>query len=65
MNLVIGDVVQLMSGGPNMTVSEIVAKDDVECQWQTSGGNLMTQRFHPDMLQKPAPTARTVPVVRS
>ncbi len=48
-----GDIVQLKSGGPKMTVSNPEAyMGTVECQW-FSGSKLNEGRFPPDVL-KPA-----------
>jgi uncharacterized protein YodC (DUF2158 family) len=32
-NFEIGDVVQLRSGGPNMTVHGVISDGDIVCQW--------------------------------
>ncbi len=32
MNLRIGDIVQLKTGGPSMTIDEVIG-DEVECSW--------------------------------
>ena len=60
----IGDVVQLKSGGPLMTISdgpENEADDDVVCQWfETSSSAIGEWTFHKDMLTMPkaAPAPR-------
>ncbi len=47
-----GDVVQLKSGGPHMTVQEIDDDGDVECQWFVDK-DLKFGVFPPESLQKP------------
>ena len=51
-----GDIVQLKSGGPKMTVEEVTLKSMVEteivkCQW-FSGSKLQDGWFNPDSLLK-------------
>lgn len=51
-NFKVGDVVELKSGGPLMTVSEINAgheADEIECQW-FGGKKLEVGRFPPESL---------------
>ena len=51
----IGDVVQLRSGGQEITVVEI-ANDDVVCQWFSKDGRLRKDQFPAACLQqKPQP----------
>ena len=45
-----GDIVQLKSGGPKMTVSDPNAYGGIECQW-FAGGKLSKGRFPDDVLQ--------------
>jgi len=47
----IGDVVQLPSGGPAMTLSLIEKDTCVECAWFVNG-ELRSAKFHPDALVK-------------
>jgi uncharacterized protein YodC (DUF2158 family) len=50
----IGDIVQLRSGGPNMTVEDIEpipGKNLIDCQW-FAGGKLNHGRFPPESLTK-------------
>ena len=54
--IAMGDVVQLRSGGQEMTVIE-VAKDYICCQWFTKSGTLKTNKFSPTCLQKQEPAA--------
>jgi len=54
--ITIGGVVQLRSGGQEMTVIE-VAKDYICCQWFTKSGTLKTNKFSPTCLQKQEPAA--------
>lgn len=51
-----GDIVELISGGPKMTVkssSRAVASSppSVTCQW-FAGGTLKVGHFHPDSIRK-------------
>lgn len=47
----IGDVVQLKSSGPKMTVSGAKLSDgDIPCTWFDATGNQKFSAFHPDML---------------
>lgn len=46
----IGDVVQLKSGGPPMTVRGYEKGTDVICQW-IDGKKPYTERYHEDQLQ--------------
>ena len=55
-----GDVVQLKSGGPAMTVGEIRFDGWVSCTW-FDGGKDKSRYFEPELLQiynPPAPTGR-------
>jgi uncharacterized protein YodC (DUF2158 family) len=44
-----GDVVRLKSGGPRMTVTMVMSKKVVVCQW-FEGTKLRGGHFHPDAL---------------
>jgi uncharacterized protein YodC (DUF2158 family) len=57
MNFKLGDVVQLKSGGPKMTVQHIVADDDfgvsrndLNCQWFDDKDILKSAIFKPETL---------------
>jgi uncharacterized protein YodC (DUF2158 family) len=52
MNLKIGDVVALKSGGPDMTVENIDEQGNVTCTWFEKDGNLKTWTFKEEMLDK-------------
>jgi uncharacterized protein YodC (DUF2158 family) len=46
-----GDIVQLKSGGPKMTVSEVSElTGDVHCQW-FAGSKLSRGRFEPNAIE--------------
>ena len=45
-----GDIVQLVSGGPKMTVLGVV-KGSVKCGWFTKGGEYQQQAFAPNLLK--------------
>jgi uncharacterized protein YodC (DUF2158 family) len=47
----IGDVVQLRSGGPKMTVHSLVSDGDVVCQWFESN-EVHRENFPKEALQK-------------
>jgi len=49
----IGDRVELISGGPAMTVTRYEPKDseDVVCQWFDKNDNRKEKAFHQDTLQ--------------
>lgn len=47
----IGDVVQLRSGGPKMTVHGLVSDGDVVCQW-FEGNEVHEESFPKDALKK-------------
>lgn len=50
--LELGEVVQLRSGGPRMTVQEVIEiGGNIRCQWFVRG-ELHTGVFHPRSLQK-------------
>ena len=51
-NLQIGDVVQLKSGGPTMTVHQVNNDRSVICQWFDRDGALKTEPFQPAQLKK-------------
>lgn len=46
----VGDIVQLKSGGPRMTVEEILYGGNIRCQW-FSGSKLNTGDFDPGSIQ--------------
>lgn len=55
MSWAVGDVVQLKSGGPSMTVSDVntgALGDKVACEW-FDGSKRMRENFSPDALKKP------------
>ncbi len=52
MSLKIGDIVQLKSGGPNMTVVVITSKTNVFCSW-FAGAKHERANFNVDALQTP------------
>jgi uncharacterized protein YodC (DUF2158 family) len=47
----IGNVVQLQSGGPKMTVCDLVSDADVVCQW-FEGSEVHQESFPKDALKK-------------
>lgn len=48
-SLKIGDLVELKSGSPTMTIESLISKDKVACHW-FSGKKLEYGQFHPDSL---------------
>ncbi len=44
-----GDTVKLISGGPPMTVKQIISDDQITCQW-FAGKKLESGYFPPDSL---------------
>jgi uncharacterized protein YodC (DUF2158 family) len=50
----IGDVVQLRSGGPRMTVHSLVSDGDVVCQW-FEGSEVHEENFPKEALKKVEP----------
>jgi len=53
----VGDVVQLKSGGPHMTVSNIPSFPDhkihiVECMWFSEVGKVYIEQFGPSVIFK-------------
>ncbi|MGO9116044.1 MAG: YodC family protein [Desulfomonilaceae bacterium] len=46
-----GDVVQVVSGGPGMTVAEVEEKG-VWCEWFNEKGEHKTELFSPNVLKK-------------
>ena len=53
--LQLGDVVQLKSGGPKLTVERVGSSTDsnaVLCYWFDGGDKLQTQWFQPTSLKK-------------
>jgi len=50
-NFEIGDVVQLRSGGPKMTVHGLVSDGDIVCQW-FEGNEVHEESFPKDALKK-------------
>ncbi|MBD8008758.1 YodC family protein [Acinetobacter pecorum] len=51
MSFNVGEVVQLKSGGPLMTVSETNDAGVVECTWFNSENNIQKQAFNQEMLK--------------
>jgi uncharacterized protein YodC (DUF2158 family) len=51
--LAVGDIVQLKSGGPNMTVA-VLTGTSVRCKW-FAGAKLEDGHFDMEMLQAPEP----------
>jgi uncharacterized protein YodC (DUF2158 family) len=50
----VGDVVRLRSGGPKMTIQEVIEiGGNIRCQWFVQG-EVRTSVFHPRSLQKMA-----------
>lgn len=47
----IGDVVQLKSGGPTMTIEDIEDSGKVRCKWFDRDQTLYTETFKLDMLE--------------
>lgn len=54
-NLQVGDVVQLKSGGPAMTIQQVHSDRSVFCQWFDKEGALKQGSFQPQQLQKVEP----------
>ncbi len=52
MNLKIGDVVALKSGGPDMTVENVDEQGNVTCTWFDKDGNRKKETFKEEMLEK-------------
>jgi uncharacterized protein YodC (DUF2158 family) len=50
MQLQVGDVVQLKSGGPWMTVITRFVSGVVNCTWHGVNGKFANANFYPDML---------------
>jgi uncharacterized protein YodC (DUF2158 family) len=50
-DLEIGDVVQLRSGGPKMTVHSLISDGDVVCQW-FEGNEVHGENFPNEVLKK-------------
>ncbi|MCO5152566.1 MULTISPECIES: YodC family protein [unclassified Shinella] len=53
MSFKVGDIVQLKSGGPKMTVVQINSSTIISCSW-FAGAKHERGAFHPDALQVPA-----------
>lgn len=51
-NCKVGDVVQLKSGGPQMTVSETNDSEMLECTWFDSSNELKTAFFKSDVVEE-------------
>ena len=49
--LKIGNVVILKSGGSQMTVSQILDNDKIECDWFDKEGKVQKHIFHKEMLE--------------
>lgn len=47
----IGDVVQLKSGGPTMTIEDIDDSGNVKCKWFDKDQTLHTESFKLEMLE--------------
>jgi uncharacterized protein YodC (DUF2158 family) len=60
---VVGDEVQLKSGGAVMTIERIDHDDDVRCVW-FEGKKVQRGTFVAATLRKPAPSAGFIPLVR-
>src|SRR6266566_8335263 len=54
-NLQVGDVVQLKSGGPTMTINTINNDRSLFCQWFDKNGELKTGRFEAAQLKQVEP----------
>jgi uncharacterized protein YodC (DUF2158 family) len=54
-NLQRGDVVQLKSGGPVMTINALQSEGSVVCQWFDSTGALKSGFFKAEQLRKAEP----------
>jgi len=50
-NFKVGDLVQVKSGGPKMTVNDADDSDQIQCQW-FSGTKLHSGYFNANSLQK-------------
>jgi len=59
-----GDLVQLRSGGPAMTIKEF-SQGTYVCEWFTKEQELRTAKFSPASLAKYAPPQQTRRVARS
>ena len=55
----IGDVVQLRSGGPKLTIHGLVSDGDVVCQW-FEGNVVHEESFPKEALKKIEPVRRAV-----
>ncbi len=51
----VGDVVQLNSGGPQMTVRVEDGVGFTDCSWFTPDGEIREHQFHTQMLNNPPP----------
>jgi len=58
-NLQAGDVVQMKSGGPTMTINAINNDRSVFCQWFDKDGALKTGSFQAAQLKKAEPQENT------
>lgn len=63
MSFQIGDVIELKSGGPKMTVSAISESGVLECTWFNSENMIQTGHFNKALVQiykkpRPRPLAR-------
>jgi len=56
MEIKVGDVVRLKSGGPDMTVEAIEDDQYVSCVW-FQGNNVLRNTFGAPLLLKPSPKA--------
>jgi uncharacterized protein YodC (DUF2158 family) len=64
MNWQPGDVVELKSGGPRMTVDNVEADDAVVCVWFEKSGEKKLGAFRSVMLQKPTSGFKVVGIRR-
>ena len=46
----VGDIVQLKSGGPKMTIDIVLGDGELKCQW-FAGDELQEARFDPAVIQ--------------
>ncbi|QMT59712.1 YodC family protein [Legionella sp. PC997] len=59
----VGDVVKLNSGGPNMAIESIDKDDNMSCTW-FEGSQRLSSAFHKDLLKKVTPIGNTFKVGR-
>ena len=51
-NLKIGDIVELNSGGPKMTIVAILPSRNFQCAWFLKDGDVRDAAFSPEPLKK-------------